>query len=85
MNAYNFDNNALALVHSYLSDRKQITNINSSFSPWHDIIIRVPTGSILGPLLFNIYINDIFYTIKNVEILLMITRHLYLTNLSLKF
>ena len=68
MNAYNFDNNALALVHSNLSDRKQRTNIKSSFSPWHDIIIGVPIGSILGPLLFNIYINDIFYTIKNVEI-----------------
>ena len=68
MNAYNFDNNDLALVYSYTSDRKQRTNINSSFSPWHDIIIWVPTWSILGPLLFNIYINDIFYTIKNVEI-----------------
>ena len=49
MNAYNFDNNAIALVHFYLSDRKQRTNINSSFSPWHDIIIGVSTGSILGP------------------------------------
>ena len=79
MNAFNFDNNALALVHSYRNDRKQRTNINSSY--WGTYRIY------LGPLLFNIYINDIFYTIKMLRfpILLMTTRHLYLTNLSVKF
>ena len=64
MHAYNFDLNVLTLVYSYMSDRKQRTKINSSFSMWHDISGGVPQGSILGPLLFNIYSNDIFFYIQ---------------------
>ena len=60
LNAW-FDYNALSMINNYLSDRKQHTKIGNVFSKWSDIIIGVPQGSILGPLLFNIYINDIFY------------------------
>ena len=61
LEAYGFDNESLEYVYSYLSDRKQRTKINISLSEWANITTGVPQGSILGHLLFNIYINDMFY------------------------
>ena len=45
---------------SYLKNRSQRVNVNNTFSSWEEIIARAPKGSILGPLLFNIFINVIF-------------------------
>ena len=61
LNACGFDYNALRLINNYLSDRKQRIQIGEAYSSWIDIILGVPPGSILGPLLYNIYINEIFY------------------------
>ena len=58
---YEFSNNVLILMLSYLKNRSQRVSINSSFSTWEDIIAGAPQGSILWPLLFNIFLNDIFY------------------------
>ena len=60
LEAYGFIYESLKLINSYLTDRKHRTKINSSYSSFLDLLIGVPQGSILGPLLFNIYISDFF-------------------------
>ena len=68
LEAYGFDFQSLAYIYSYLSHRKQRTKVNKTFSAWSDIKSGVPEGSILGPLLFNVYVNDMFYFVGRSDV-----------------
>ena len=57
LNRYGIDGNELTWFKSYLCDRSQTVNINSCLSEFNNINIGVPQGSILGPLLFIIFVN----------------------------
>ena len=63
--AYGFDSKALHFTYDYLKNRKQRTKISEVYSCWQKILYVVPQGSILGPLLFNIDLCDMFFILDN--------------------
>ena len=58
---YGFSYEALKGMHNYLTDGKHRTKVNDSFSDFIDLVLGAPQGSILGPLLFNIYVCYLFF------------------------
>ena len=68
LHAYGFNMHSFLIFSSYLSNRKQRVKMNNSFGSCTDLIQNVPQGSVLGPLLFNIYLNNLFFTLKNIDV-----------------
>ena len=62
------DFTTLKLLHSYLTKRKHRLKLKGTYSSWSEIISRVPQGSILGPLLFNIFLCNLFQFFSDQDI-----------------
>ena len=65
LHAYGFSIPACELMAHYLKRRKQRVKIGNCRSSWADLHKGVPQGSILGLVLFNIFMNDLFHFINN--------------------
>ena len=68
LNAYGFDESSPVLISSYLKRRLQAVRINDTYSDFQSVLSGVPQGSVLGSILFNFHINDLFYFIKKASL-----------------
>ena len=66
--AYGFSEKSAVFLYSYLKRRKQNVKIDDILSTFQSLISGIPQGSILGPILFNIFLNDLLTTLENSEI-----------------
>ena len=60
LDEYGFNRDTVAYIYSYLKNRKQCVRINGTQSYLGDIISGVPQGSILGPILYNLFLKTSF-------------------------
>ena len=64
VNTYGLSKEKIKLIFRYLNNRTQRVKINKTFSPWRELY-GVPDRYMLGPVLFNIYLNFYFYFKRN--------------------
>ena len=69
LHAYGFDKTSTEYLKDYLSHRKLKIKINKTFSNWTNILHGVTQGSILGPLLFNVFLFDLFLFIQSIKLM----------------
>ena len=67
VSAYGFDRKPLIFISPYLKSRKQKARIGPAFKDYWNILLGVPQGSILGPILFIIFLFDLFYSYNDLD------------------
>ena len=68
LHAYGSDETSTEYLNDHLSHRKQRIKINKTFSNWTNVLNGVAQGSVLGPLLFNVFLCDLFLFIPNIDL-----------------
>ena len=68
LKAYGLHESSCALIGDYLTDRMQRVKIGDTYSDWMSVKRGVPQGSVLGPMFFNMLLNDLIFHIKSVKL-----------------
>ena len=83
--SYGINERMLKLLKNYLSDRKQYVYYNDTSMDLQQIICGVPQGSILGPLLFLIYVNDLYKASSTLtEVMFVDDTNLFISNRNIE-
>ena len=82
LTAYGFSRWALLLMTEYVCERKQHVKLDNTYCQWRTVRTRVPQGSLLGPLLFNIYTSDLNYLIEGTSLRLYADTTAYASDTS---